>query len=431
MPKVTIWRDGAIEMEFDPGHRDWRIGRSETNDITLLDPRKSVSRFHAELREESGRWVFTDLNSQNGSWKDGRRINRLVLEDGHEVLFGDYKFVFQDRKAALPPPVSAVDTAPAEPTDASLVPNETLLLPSVRGAASPGTHETVQPPIVRRAVKPSPLRHGLSPALLVLFLVAMLGGVAVVAWRVLADRRPTAPEPAPATEASAAATTSATTSVPAVTATDTPGTAIPSPESKATPPAPAPGVESPQSPAGPGARTSRADPPPSTRTRTTPPRPRRPPAPSKELPAVVARYQEGRRALAERRYVDAQRAFEAVLAQQPDFRDARVLLAQARRDAAAQESVIAEARGLEASGEWAAAVAAYERAGAASLAAAARQKMHAAGDDAYRKARQFDARDRPADAVSWYQHAIAWLPDGDPRRATARDRLAVLKGGAR
>ena len=86
MPKVIIWRDGAIESEFDPGHRDWRIGRSETNDITLLDPRKSVSRFHAELREENGRWVFIDLNSQNGSWKDGQRVNRLVLEHGHEVL---------------------------------------------------------------------------------------------------------------------------------------------------------------------------------------------------------------------------------------------------------------------------------------------------------------------------------------------------------
>ncbi len=103
MPKVIIWRDGAIETEFDPGHRDWRMGRSETNDITLLDPRKSVSRFHAELREENGRWVFIDLNSQNGSWKDGQRVNRLVLEHGHEVLFGDYKLAFQDVKVAAPP----------------------------------------------------------------------------------------------------------------------------------------------------------------------------------------------------------------------------------------------------------------------------------------------------------------------------------------
>ena len=44
MPKVILSRDGAIETEFDPGHRDWRVGRSETNDITLLDPRKSVSK---------------------------------------------------------------------------------------------------------------------------------------------------------------------------------------------------------------------------------------------------------------------------------------------------------------------------------------------------------------------------------------------------
>jgi len=71
----------------------------------LLDPRKSVSRFHAELREENGRWVFIDLNSQNGSWKDGQRVNRLVLEHGHEVLFGDYKLAFEDVKVAAPPPL--------------------------------------------------------------------------------------------------------------------------------------------------------------------------------------------------------------------------------------------------------------------------------------------------------------------------------------
>ena len=425
MPKVTIWRDGVIEMEFDPGHRDWRIGRSETNDITLLDPRKSVSRFHAELREENGRWVFADLNSQNGSWKDGQRINRLVLEDGHEVLFGDYKFAFQDRKAPLPPPVSTVDTAPAEPTTVSLVPGETLLLPGTRSAASPDTYGAVEPPIVRRAARPKP---GLNPAVLVVFLIALLGGVAVVAWRVLTDRSATAPAPTPASESSVAVTSGATTSLAPATAPEPPPT-VPRSESAAPPPAPTSTREQASTPKA-AQQERRADAPPTPSTIR--PRPRRPPPPAPtELPAVTARYQEGRRALSERRYVDAQRAFEAVLAQQPDFRDTRALLAQARREAAAQESLIADARGLEASGDWAAAVAAYERAGATSQAAAARAKMHAAGDDAYRKARQFDARDRPADAVTWYQHALAWLPDGDPRRTTARDRLAVLKGGPR
>ncbi len=148
MPKVIIWRDGAIETEFDPGHRDWRMGRSETNDITLLDPRKSVSRFHAELREENGRWVFIDLNSQNGSWKEGLRVNRLVLEHGHEVLFGDYRLAFEDVKVAPPPPVPAtVDVtfdASRPTTDEPIAPDQTLLIPGK--AATPAPVPLASPP---------------------------------------------------------------------------------------------------------------------------------------------------------------------------------------------------------------------------------------------------------------------------------------------
>jgi hypothetical protein len=55
--------------------------------------------------------------------------------------------------------------------------------------------------------------------------------------------------------------------------------------------------------------------------------------------------------------------------------------------------------------------------------------MHAAGDDAYRKARQFDARNRAAEAIGWYERAVDWLPPQDPRRQTARARLTELKGG--
>ena len=55
--------------------------------------------------------------------------------------------------------------------------------------------------------------------------------------------------------------------------------------------------------------------------------------------------------------------------------------------------------------------------------------MTAAGDDAYRKARQFDARNRPTEAITWYQRAVEWLPDSDARKATAQERLAALKGG--
>jgi hypothetical protein len=227
------------------------------------------------------------------------------------------------------------------------------------------------------------------------------------------------------------------------------------PESTPTPAGPAavvPPVAEPATPATPGPGTTPvtppvATPPVSTQSVTTPPATqpggkatpgpgapgrskRGTPAAPKDNPAVATRYEEGRRALAAGRFVEAERAFQAVLTQQPGFRDAVSLLEEARQgQAAARQKSLADAKALEASGDWSRAIAAYERAGAADEAAAARTKMTAAGDDAYRKARQFDARNRPAEAIQWYQRAVDWLPDSDARKATAQERLSALKGG--
>jgi hypothetical protein len=445
MPKVIIWRDGAIETEFDPGHRDWRMGRSETNDIALLDPRKSVSRFHAELREENGRWVFIDLNSQNGSWKEGQRVNRLVLEHGHEVLFGDYKLSFEDARVAAPPPLAPSEaevTADVHVATAEvpIPPDQTLLMPGKVQASSGSAPAVAPPPVVRAAVKAKPPRKGVNPVILVLFLVAMLGAVAAVAWKVLSGssvepRVVESSEPAPPPAAPEPAPVAVPAPVPAAvpTAPD-PSAPVPPPAPGApvattTPGAPAaPGVAPPVTPApgtpvaGPGAVV----PPKAAAARPK----RTAPAAPKDNPTVVARYEEGRRALGANRFAEAERAFQAVLSQQPGFRDAAGLLQRARDgQAAAREQALTDAQALEASGDWARAIAAYERAGAGDQASGARAKMTAAGDDAYRKARQFDARNRPTEAIGWYQKAVDWLPDSDARKAAAQERLAALKGG--
>ena len=447
MPKVIIWREGAIETEFDPGHRDWRIGRSETNDITLLDPRKSVSRFHAELREEGGRWVFIDLNSQNGSWNaDGQRVNRLVLEHGNEVLFGDYKLAFDDPPpVAAPPPVPPPMAATAEAsvqTAPAIAPDQTLLMPGVKGSATPATPAAAPPPVVRQASKPKAApRKGINPVILILFLLTMFGAVGALAWRILTDSAPAvaevtpadtpapAPAPPPAETPPATpppATTPATAETPGTTVATTPGAAaVPTtPGTAATGPATpgqvatGPVATGPTPGAGPAAKG------PATA------RPKRTPAAAKESSTLAAQYEEGRRAFENGRYAEAERALAAVVAQNPTFRDAPALLQRAKNmQTAARERALADAQTAEAGGDWTRAISLYERAGASDEAGAARTKMHAAGDDAYRKARQFDARNRPAEAIGFYQQAVSWLPEGDARKATARERLATLKGG--
>lgn len=412
MPKVIIWRDDAVETEFDPAHRDWRIGRSETNDIALLDPRKSVSRFHAELREENGQWYFIDLNSQNGSWSDGQRVTRLLLGNDTEVSFGDYRLVFVDTPRVVPaavPPLpeeetAATDGGPASPPAADVNPDQTLIMPSDKKDDVPTPPAGA--PVVRPKAPAAKVKKGVNPVILVAFLLAMFGALAAVGYRVFQSvSQPSAPVETKA---------------------------LPAPTPVPVTPTPTPVPEPVEADAEPEPEATAAETAPAEAPKTAPRRPRRPtPPPAPRIPPEVEeQYGAGRRALSAQRFVEASRAFEAVLAAMPGFRDTEALLAQARDgQQQAQAQALADGKRLEAAGEWGAAVAAYERAGASAEAGAARTKMHAAGDDAYKKARQFDARARAADAIGWYERAVEWLPASDPRKTTARDRLTQLKGG--
>jgi pSer/pThr/pTyr-binding forkhead associated (FHA) protein len=72
-----------------------RIGRAPDNDIVIDDP--TVSGAHAELRDEAGRWVVTDLGSTNGTYVNysgagaERRVAVNALKDGSTIRFGEVR----------------------------------------------------------------------------------------------------------------------------------------------------------------------------------------------------------------------------------------------------------------------------------------------------------------------------------------------------
>ena len=74
------------------------IGRGADNDITLAD--ESVSRHHARIRWESGKFTYWDLASANFSFlvaADGTRARILEpreLVDGDKIDLGDVRVVF-------------------------------------------------------------------------------------------------------------------------------------------------------------------------------------------------------------------------------------------------------------------------------------------------------------------------------------------------
>lgn len=68
------------------------IGRSEMND--LIPKSKSVSLMHSKIERVGGRFKLVDLNSQNGTFVNGRRIDSKMLKEKDEISFESIKYVF-------------------------------------------------------------------------------------------------------------------------------------------------------------------------------------------------------------------------------------------------------------------------------------------------------------------------------------------------
>jgi hypothetical protein len=69
------------------------LGRSREADITLEDP--NVSRRHAEIRAENGAWWIVDLGSTNGIEVNGKKVDRVQLNNQDRLTLGRSELVFE------------------------------------------------------------------------------------------------------------------------------------------------------------------------------------------------------------------------------------------------------------------------------------------------------------------------------------------------
>ena len=67
--------------QLQPG--TYRIGRDPSSELPIQAA--GVSQQHALLEWVDGHWLLTDLNSTNGLWWRGRRIQQLLLGDGDRI----------------------------------------------------------------------------------------------------------------------------------------------------------------------------------------------------------------------------------------------------------------------------------------------------------------------------------------------------------
>lgn len=134
------------------------IGRDSTNDIAINDA--EISRRHARLTFQGGKYVLEDLGSTNGTFVNGQRLaGPRVLKAGEVVSFGEQIIlVFEvttvdagatmvsPRAAAVPsvsrpavppppPPAEYAGSVPAGPmSDAAVGPKKMNLTPIIIGA---------------------------------------------------------------------------------------------------------------------------------------------------------------------------------------------------------------------------------------------------------------------------------------------------------
>ena len=64
------------------------IGREPGRDLQFdFDP--TVSRRHARLERQGGRWVLIDEGSRNGSFVNGQPVQQRVIQAGDVLRFGN------------------------------------------------------------------------------------------------------------------------------------------------------------------------------------------------------------------------------------------------------------------------------------------------------------------------------------------------------
>jgi len=148
-------------------------------------------------------------------------------------------------------------------------------------------------------------------------------------------------------------------------------------------------------------------------------------------------YDRAKAALDSGAFGTAASLFETLQRDEPGYRDAAGLLARAKDGiAAAVKQTIDAAAKLESSGDLPEAMRQLERVAQIdpSMAIVAEQamnrvraRMRTEGTQAFTNARQFDAVERVDQAINWYERAFRLLPDDDPNKKIAKERLDQLR----
>ena len=116
MPRMVVLRGAGRGRSFEVLDRA-TIGRLPSNTIHL--PGEKISRRHAQIVQEGGRYFISDVGSRNGVLVNGRMAGRAELASGDRVEIGDAVLLFElDEAHDYPTQQIEGELEPDKPTSA-------------------------------------------------------------------------------------------------------------------------------------------------------------------------------------------------------------------------------------------------------------------------------------------------------------------------
>jgi pSer/pThr/pTyr-binding forkhead associated (FHA) protein len=98
--------NGAMAGRWELGEKPVSVGRGKLADVVIDDA--TLSRRHFLVEREGENYLLKDLNSQNGTWVDGRRAESIKLHHHDCILAGRTIFLFSEHSAAALPAAATV-----------------------------------------------------------------------------------------------------------------------------------------------------------------------------------------------------------------------------------------------------------------------------------------------------------------------------------
>lgn len=98
MAKLVLSSEGAVVFQCFLDNERLYIGRQAPNQVVIDDP--AVSREHAAIVPVGNDHILEDLQSANGTFVNGARIVRHILQHGDVIEFGQYNLRYLNPRAA-------------------------------------------------------------------------------------------------------------------------------------------------------------------------------------------------------------------------------------------------------------------------------------------------------------------------------------------